>query len=73
MMHVILGEAQGADYSAPGAYLAHVHIGEGSKKSKTVQEPQNHGYDHHRVQDRIDRSCHWYKAINKPEENTNHD
>jgi len=43
------------------------------KNSKNIQKPQNYGNDHDNIQDRLDGSCHWYEAINQPEENTNHD
>jgi len=43
------------------------------KKSKNIQKPQNYGNDHDNIQDRLNGSCHWYEAINQPEENTNHD
>jgi|GEM_PF-5049702 len=43
------------------------------KKSKNIQKPQNHGNDHDCIQDGLNRSLHWYEAIDQPEENTNHD
>jgi len=73
MMPVKLCEPQRGDYSPSSAHPANVHAGEGIKKSKTIQEPQDHGNDHNRIQDRLNGSCHWYIAIHQPEENTNHD
>jgi len=43
------------------------------KKSKNIQEPQNHENDHDSIQDRLNGSCHWYEVIDQPEENPNHD
>jgi hypothetical protein len=47
--------------------------GEGTEKSKNIQEPQNYDNHHNTIQDRLNGSRHRYVAINQPEENTNHD
>jgi len=47
--------------------------GEGTDKSKNIQEPQNYDNDYNTIQDRLNGSCHRYVAINQPEENTHHD
>jgi len=47
--------------------------GEGTDKSKNIQEPQNYDNDYNTIQDRLDRSRHRHVAINQPEEHTNHD
>jgi hypothetical protein len=53
--------------------LPHMDRGERAEKSKNIQKPQNYDDDHDSIQDRLDRSCHRYMAINQPEENTNYD
>jgi hypothetical protein len=63
-------------YVSPRAeprHSPHVDPGEGMKKSKNIQEPQNHENDHDSIQDRLNGSCHWYEVIDQPEENPNHD
>jgi len=50
-----------------------VDAGEGMKKSKNIQKPQHHGNDHDSIQDRLDRSLHWYEAVDQPKQNTHHD
>jgi hypothetical protein len=50
-----------------------VNIGEGTEKSKNLQKPQNYRNDHDGIQDRLNGSCHWYEAINHPEDNTDYD
>jgi hypothetical protein len=47
--------------------------GEGMKKSKNIQEPQNYENDHDGIQDRLDGACHRDETVNQPEENPNHD
>jgi len=47
--------------------------GERAEKSKNIQKPQNYTDDHNPIQNRLNRSCHRYVAINQPEENTNYD
>jgi hypothetical protein len=49
-----------------------VDAGERMKKSKNVQKPQHHSDDHDRIQDRLDRSLHWYEAVDQPKQNTYH-
>jgi hypothetical protein len=53
--------------------LPHMDRGERAEKSKNIQEPQNYPDNHDSIQDRLNRSCHRYVAINQSEENTNHD
>jgi hypothetical protein len=43
------------------------------KKSKNIQEPQDHGNDHDGVQDRLDGARHGDETVNQPEEYPNHD
>ena len=43
------------------------------KKSKNIQEPQDHDNDRDDIQDRLDGSCHRDETVNQPEENPNHD
>jgi hypothetical protein len=50
-----------------------VHAGERTEKSKNVHKPQNRGDHHHRVQDGLDRSLHWYEAVDQPKQNTHHE
>jgi hypothetical protein len=38
-----------------------------------IQEPDNHGDDDHRVQNRFDGPCHRNVLIDKPEDYPNHD
>src|SRR5580704_7037167 len=43
---------------------------EGAKKPEDVQEPQ-HDDDHYDgVQNRLDRSLHWYVAVDEPKQNS---
>jgi hypothetical protein len=51
----------------------HVHPGEGMKKPKSIQEPQNHENDHDGIQDRLDGLCHRDETVDQPKENPNHD
>src|SRR5579863_2041055 len=63
----------------PGADCAysllttHADMRERTEKPEHVQQPQNHGDNHHAVQDRFYRPLHWYEAINQPKDYTNHD
>ncbi|MFZ3201804.1 MAG: hypothetical protein WA175_11720 [Candidatus Acidiferrales bacterium] len=50
-----------------------VHAGERMKKSKNVHKPQNRGDYHDRIQDGLDRSLHWYEAVDQPKQNTDHE
>jgi hypothetical protein len=50
-----------------------VDPGKGMKKSKNIQEPQDHDNDRNAIQDRLDGSCHRDETVNQPEENPNHD
>ena len=43
--------------------------GKGVEESENIQQPQNYPDDNHGVQDGLDRSLHWYEAIDQPEEN----
>jgi hypothetical protein len=43
------------------------------EKSKNVQQPQHHTDDHDSIQDGLNRSFHWYEAVDQPKENTHHD
>jgi hypothetical protein len=47
-------------------------VGEGMKKAKDVQQPQNHGNNHNCIQDGLDRSLHWYQ-VDQPEQDTDYD
>jgi hypothetical protein len=40
--------------------------GKRTEQSKDIQEPQNDGNDHNRIQDRLDGTCHWDESINQP-------
>jgi hypothetical protein len=46
--------------------FSHAKLGEGAKKSKNVQEPQNHGNNYDGIQNLLDRTRHWYVAIHQP-------
>ena len=43
------------------------------KESKNVQEPQNRTDHHDCVQNGLNRSLHWYEAVDQPKQNTHHD
>lgn len=43
------------------------------KKSKNVQEPQNRGDHHDRIQDGLNRSLHRYETVDQPKQNAYHD
>src|SRR5689334_11749334 len=49
-----------------------VHAGKRMKESKTVQQPQNHGNDHHAVQNGLDGGLHWDKAIYQPQQDADY-
>jgi hypothetical protein len=49
------------------------HMREGMKQSKYIEEPQHHGDDNDRIQDRFNRALHWYEAVDQPKQNTHHD
>jgi hypothetical protein len=51
----------------------HVDPGEGMKKSKNIQEPQDHDNDHDGIQDRLNGARHRYESIDEPEKYSNHD
>jgi hypothetical protein len=42
------------------------------KNAKDVQKPQNHGNNHDRIQDGLDRSLHRYQ-VDKPKQNADYD
>jgi hypothetical protein len=50
-----------------------VDAGERMKESKNVQKPQRHANDHDCIQDGLDRSLHWYEAVDQPKQKTHHD
>jgi hypothetical protein len=52
---------------------ANVYIREGMKKSENVKQPQDHGYHHHGIQDRFDRSSHGDERIDQPEQDPHND
>jgi hypothetical protein len=43
----------------PGQLLPHFDVGDFSHESKNAQEPQDHGNDYDRIQDRFNGSRHW--------------
>lgn len=43
------------------------------KKSKNVQKPQHDDDHHHRVQDRLNASCHGNVGVHQPQEDAHHD
>jgi hypothetical protein len=50
----------------------HADVGEGMKQSKNIEQPQNHGNNHDRIQDGLDRSLHRYQ-VDKPKQNADYD
>jgi hypothetical protein len=38
-----------------------------------IQDPQNDGYDHDAVENRLDSSLHGNESIHQPQENTDND
>jgi hypothetical protein len=50
----------------------HADVREGMKKSEDVQKPQDHGNNHDRIQDGLDRSLHRYQ-VDKPKQNADYD
>jgi hypothetical protein len=52
---------------------SNVDPGKRMKQSKNIHDPQNHGYDHDTIQNRLDGSLHWDEAIHQPQEDTHHD
>jgi hypothetical protein len=50
-----------------------VDLGEGTENSKNTQEPQDNGNNHDGIQDRLNGTRHWYKSVDEPENDTNHD
>jgi hypothetical protein len=53
--------------------LPHADMGEGTENSKNVQEPQDNGYNHDGIQDRLNGTRHWYESVDEPKNNTSHD
>jgi hypothetical protein len=43
------------------------------QESENIHEPQNHGDNYNRIQDRFDRSRHRDETVHQPEQNTHHD
>jgi hypothetical protein len=43
------------------------------KKSKNVQKPHNRGDHYDCIQNGLDRSLHWYEAVDQPKQNTHDD
>jgi len=46
---------------------------DGLQKPKHIQEPHNDHDNHHSIQNRFNRICHWYERIHEPEKNANDD
>jgi len=57
----------------PRCSTPYMDSAERAEKAKNVQEPQNYGDNHNRIQDLFDRTLHWYVAVNQPKKNPNHD
>ncbi len=55
------------------ALSPHTETRDRAKKPKDVQEPQNHGDNHYRIQDPFDGTLHGYVVVNQPKKNSNHD
>ncbi len=51
----------------------HAHVGERMKESKNVQKPQHYADHHNCIQNGLDRSLHWYVAVDQPKQDTYHD
>jgi hypothetical protein len=49
---------------------ADANMGQGAKKPEDVQEPQDDDDDDHGVQNGLDRSLHWYVAVDEPKQNS---
>ena len=43
------------------------------KKPKNVEKPKNRADHHDCIQDGLNRSLHWYEAVDQPKQNTYHD
>ena len=43
------------------------------KKSKHILKPQHYSDDHDGIQDGLDRSLHWYEAVDQPKHDAYHD
>jgi hypothetical protein len=56
----------------PSPLRTNVDSGERVEKSKNIQQPQNDSDDYHCIQDGLDRSLHWYEAIDQPEQDAYH-
>jgi hypothetical protein len=57
---------QWGDSTEPRRLPPHTNIGDIAEKAKDIQEPQNHGNNHYRIQDPFDGTLHWYVAVNQP-------
>lgn len=53
--------------------LAHVKFRGAGEKSEDVQQPDNYGDHHHRIEDGLNGSGHWYVLIDQPEDYANDD
>jgi hypothetical protein len=42
------------------------------KQPKHIQKPDHHTDDHDRIQDGLDRSLHWYEAVDQPKQDTHY-
>jgi hypothetical protein len=56
----------------PSRSGAYVYPGKRLEESESVQQPNNHGDHHHRVQNGFDRSLHRYEPIDQPEQQADH-
>jgi hypothetical protein len=48
--------------------LSNPNPGKGLEQSKSVEEPHHDANDNHRIQDRLDGTCHWNEAVDQPED-----
>jgi hypothetical protein len=56
--------------SKPHKLTTNADMREGTKKSKHIEKPQDHGDDDNTVQDGLNRALHRYETIDQPEQNT---
>jgi hypothetical protein len=52
---------------------SHVNAGEGMKESENIHEPQNYRNHYDAIQNGLDGSLHWNKAIHQPQEDAHYD
>ena len=43
------------------------------EQSEHIQKPDHHSDDHDCIQNGLDRSLHWYEAIDQPKQDTHND